>query len=342
MRKVKLSALALVVAILGISSTGAAPAPPEQPPNLLGAADFADPFVLRDGETYFAFATGTHGRHVQLASSRDLVTWTVREDALPALPAWASPAPGFTWAPSVLARGDRFVLYYTTRDRTLDLQCLSRAISTRPEGPYVDDSTGPFVCQTALCGSIDPSPFVDADGIAYLYWKSDENDRRCGAPARLWGQRLTNDALGVTGPAVPLLVMDQPWEEPLIEGPSMIARDGSFHLFYSANWYESPRYAVGHAVCASPLGPCAKSSDRPIFGSTSTLLGPGGQEFFDDARGNTFVAYHAWSAPHASYPSGGTRSLRIGRLGFEGTKPIIDPQPVSLMGSAANASAAQH
>ena len=119
------------------------------------------------------------------------------------------------------------------------------------------------MCQAALCGSIDPSPFVDAEGNAYLYWKSDENDRRCNGVPRLWGQRLAADALAVTGPAVPLLAMDQAWEQPLIEAPSMLARDGTYHLFYSANWYESPSYAVGHATCMTPLGPCTKPTATP-------------------------------------------------------------------------------
>lgn len=323
------SLLALLAAVAGLGSSGASPDLPVAPSPI--ASDFADPFVLRDGDAHYAFATGTRGQNVQVTRSTDLVTWSTPKDALPSLPAWASSTGAFTWAPSVLRRGGSYILYYTTRDRRLDHQCISRAIAARPEGPYVDASTAPFVCQAALCGSIDPSPFVDAAGDAYLLWKSDENDRRCNGVPRLWGQRLSADALDVTGPAVPLLAMDRAWERPLVEGPSMTANDGRFHLFYSANWYESASYAVGHARCDSPLGPCTKTTiDAPLFASTHGFLGPGGQEIFDDGRGSTFVAFHAWTAPNASYGSGGARSLRIGRLRFEAGTPVIDPGPVVI------------
>ena len=39
----------------------------------------------------------------------------------------------------------------------------------------MDMSTAPLIYQLSLGGSIDPSPFVDADGAAYLVWKADAN-----------------------------------------------------------------------------------------------------------------------------------------------------------------------
>src|SRR4051812_147756 len=80
------------------------------------APDFPDPFVVRDEATFLAFATGAHGRHVQVSRSRDLTTWTALPDALPNLPSWASREAGLTWAPSALRRPHGWVLYFTTRD----------------------------------------------------------------------------------------------------------------------------------------------------------------------------------------------------------------------------------
>src|SRR5687767_9176052 len=51
--------------------------------------DFADPFVLRGADGYYAFATGAERLHLQVAHSRDLTTWTHLGEALPELPAWA-------------------------------------------------------------------------------------------------------------------------------------------------------------------------------------------------------------------------------------------------------------
>jgi beta-xylosidase len=281
--------------------------------------DFADPFVLRDEGRYYAFATGANGTNLRVARSENLTTWSLMGDPLPRLPSWATH--GLTWAPSVLRRDGTYVLYYTARDTASDFQCISRAVAPRPEGPYVDTSERPFVCQTSLCGSIDPSPFVDASGRAHLLWKSDENALRCRGAARLWTQELSANGLDLAGVPVPLLTMDRDWEQPLIEGPSMVADAGRYYLFYSANWYESPRYSVGYAVCSSPVGPCTKA-DGPWLRSDGTMLGPGGQEVFEGPRGPT-LAYHAWTAPHATYAEGGARSLRFGQLAFRDGVPVL-------------------
>ncbi len=297
--------------------------------NPVFAEDFPDPFVLRAGSAWYAFATNSAGKNVRAARSDDLARWTELPDALPSLPAWAKSGASLTWAPSVLARGAGFVLYYTARDLASGYQCISRAVATDPAGPYVDDSTAPFVCQVegeeALCGSIDPSPFVDHDGVPYLVWKSDENAPDCHGDARIWAQRLTDDGLSVVGPRAALLARDRGWEHPLVEGPSMIARGGRLHLFYSAGWWESTSYAVGWATCAGPLGPCTKhTTSGPLFGSKGSAVGPGGQHPFVDDEGRTWMAYHAWTAPLVGYGAGGARTLRIDRLDLAAEVPVLD------------------
>ena len=293
-------------------------------------SDFPDPFVLRDGDSYYAFATGTHGRNVQVARSRDLRGWAWLPDALPTLPSWAVRDSKLTWAPSVLRRERHYVLYYTAADTGSGFQCISRAVSPRAEGPYVDDSPRPFVCQTGdatpFCGSIDPSPFVDTAGRPWLLYKSDENSPSCRGKSRIWSQALSDDGLSVAGAASMLLGTDRPWEGPLIEGPSMIQEGSSTLLFYSANWYEGPDYAVGYARCDGPAGPCKKMTvDAPLMKSTATALGPGGQEVFTDLFGRAWIAYHAWAPPKTSYADGGRRSLRLARLGFSQGTPLVTP-----------------
>src|SRR5215203_2329858 len=50
--------------------------------------NFADPFVLRDGDRYVAYATGDLTYNIQVSVSDDLVTWTRRSEALPRLQFW--------------------------------------------------------------------------------------------------------------------------------------------------------------------------------------------------------------------------------------------------------------
>jgi beta-xylosidase len=309
----------LVLPLLGLA---------EPPLPASANVDFADPFVLRDGKTYYAFATAARGAHVQVARSFDLTTWTALPDALPELPKWAGRQASLTWAPSVLERDRRWILYYTAQDAASGFQCISRATSARPEGPYADDSTKPFVCQLPLCGSIDPSPHIDANGKPWLLWKSDENSTACRGRARIWSQQLSPDGLALTGEPTPLLATDRSWEHPLIEGPSMFRSGTQTHLLYSGGWYESAQYAVGWATCDGPAGPCKKMTlDAPLVKSTSTLLGPGGQELFDDADGRLWMAYHAWTAPNATYAAGGARALRFSRVDLTSGTPVFSLTP---------------
>lgn len=283
-------------------------------------ADFPDPFVLRQGAAYYAFATNAGSKNIQAASSTDLAHWTILPDALPTLPAWAQANAGLTWAPSVLQLGpSSFVMYYTARDTASGFQCVSHAEATSPAGPYVDSTGSAFVCQvsgaTSFCGSIDPSPFVDTNGDLYLVWKSDENSAACSKPPRLWSAPLAADGLSVTGPATELLIMDQAWQQPIIEGPTMTVVAGTYYLVYSANNYESAAYSMGYATCLSATGPCENVSvNGPFVSSAGTALGPGGGSFFSDTNGALWLAYHAWTAPVTTYAGGGARSLRIDRM----------------------------
>lgn len=283
--------------------------------------DFADPFVLAAGGRYYAYSTNGGGGNVQLITADNLGEWRWVGNALPALPAWATP--NRTWAPSVLATPSGFVLYYTARHNESGRQCISRAVSASPEGPFVDDSAGPMVCQLDRNGSIDPSPFVDAAGQAYLTWKSEGLTAQ--EPARLWSQALGPDGLSLLGPGpAELLRADRSWEQGVVEGPSMV-RDGSrWYLFYSAASWNSSGYAVGYAVCSSPTGPCVKATtDGPLLASQAALEGPGGAEVFRDPDGSAYLAYHAWTQGQVGYPH--RRRLHLLRIDFTSNAPVLVP-----------------
>ncbi len=298
--------------------------------NPVYAEDFPDPHILRVGDTYYGYATNAYGANIQLIESKNLADWKRIGDALPVLPDWAAVGEGLTWAPGVIEVEDNFVLYYAARYKAIGKQCISRAVSQSPLGPFQDDSKAPFVCQEDLGGSIDPYPFRDQNGQLYLLWKNDGNC--CGLEVALWVAPLTPDGLSLAGDPVKLLVHDQAWERPLIENPALVHADGRYYLFYSGNWWSSHEYAVGYAVCESITGPCVKPLNEPIFKWAGMVMGPGGESFFTDTKGNLWMAYHAWTGIDIGYP-GGERSLRIDRIEFAAGKPLIhgpttDPQPL--------------
>lgn len=296
------------------------PVPGGAPPSTVRyAQDFPDPFVFRAGPYWYALSTQRGLDKVPVIRSTDLVRWEARGDALAALPRWSRF--GSTWAPAVLAVPAGFVLFYTTTHDATGLQCLSRAFSPLPEGPFVDVSREPLVCQTERGGSIDPSPFRDAEGRPWLVWKSEGT--LDGEPTRLWSQPLTDDGRSLTGEPRELLRTADAWEGPIIEAPTMVVVDGRYHLFYSGNRWETSSYGTGHAICASPAGPCTRTATAPVVAPHPSEAGAGGGEVFRDLDGTLRLAYHAWDPTAVGYP-GGLRRLRIGtvRLGPDGSATV--------------------
>lgn len=280
--------------------------------------DFPDPYVLVDGQGYWAYSTGSGGRDLQVMSSRDLHRWTAPQEALAGLPAWASR--GLTWAPAVVQLGGRYLMYYTVRETSSGRQCISVAAASRPSGPFVDTSTGPLVCQADRFGSIDPTPVVDGQH-RYLVWKSDDNAG--GATTHLWGRELAPDGLTWAGPAHHLLEALAPWHGGIIEGPSMVVAGGAHILFYGAGPWSSARAGVGYATCAGPLGPCTdRSMSGPWLGNRPGAAGPSSPAVFTDLAGELRLAYHAWTGP-IGYENGGVRALFLGRLTFAAGSPVL-------------------
>ena len=285
--------------------------------------DFPDPHVILVEDTYYAYAT-TNGSSVNIRVMRspDLVSWEELGDALPELPKWSARNAGFTWAPGVMEIEDQFVMYYVARDKEADLQCIGRAVSDDPAGPFTDPDEEAFICQSDLGGSIDAYPFRDDDGKLYLFWKNDGNC--CGLEVALWVQELSPDGLTLVGEPIKLIVRDQAWEQPLIENPAMVKHNDRYYLFYSGNWWESHEYAIGYAVCEAVTGPCEKPLTEPWFKFKPPVMGPGGESFFTDTEGNLWMAYHAWTGANVGYSSGGQRSLHIDLVTFEDDKPVTN------------------
>jgi beta-xylosidase len=253
------------------------------------------------------------------------------DDPLPTLPAWSS---GDTWAPEVRKTSAGYVLYYPAHDPELKRpdsngsQCVTLAVSASPEGPFVDRSTKPLVCQAELGGSIDATSFLDADGTLWLIWKNDGNC--CGLPTRFSMQRLSPDGLTLSGKVSDLQVVnDEPWEGGLIEAPTLAAKDGTYYLFYSANNYDSEFYAIGYATATKVTGPYTDAPENPILASPpdeaagARARGPGHQSIVVDDDGELWLAYHAWDRDAVGYGNFGRRAVWIDKLTLGGGKASV-------------------
>src|SRR3954451_23507362 len=268
--------------------------------------DFADPSVLRVGDKYFAYATNSSGDHIPVLYGAGLFDTQHERDALPRLPKWAKA--GKTWAPSVAAFPNDYILYYTTTDRRSGKQCLSSAVAAEPTGPFVDSSTAPL-----LCDAFDAQPVISSDRSS-LIW---------AAGGMIHTAPLGPDHRTLAGPPLTLLHADQPWEDGIVEAPVMLHAAGRYFLFYSGNRWESAAYAINYARCETPLGPCTKAPG-PWIAAEGNLAGPGGQDFFEDPNGQRWMVFHAWGRGAVGYPSG-ARYLFVAPIRFAKGKPTVGP-----------------
>lgn len=295
-----------------------------EPTNPVYPLDFPDPQVLPDGDGYLAIATNGNGMNVQTIRSDNLVEWTQGVDALPSVAPWSSS--GKVWAPEIIQWSDGgYRLYYTTKAPDPAWQCISVARSQVVAGPYVDESTEPLICEIEEGGSIDASPFVDDDGTAYLYWKNDGN--AIGVDTFIKVARLGGDGMSLEGEVTALFKQDLYWEGHLVEGPAVVKVDGIYHMFYSANDYGSDKYAVGHAVADSPLGPFLKDP-KPVLATNEVAAGPGHCQLFRK-DGQWRMVYHAWTPGHVGDSLEG-RKMWLSRVSFRGATVQVDPPTTEL------------
>lgn len=125
-------------------------------------ADYSDPDVVRVGADYYLTASSFNATPgLPILHSRDLVNWQLIGHALPRLPEsfFDAPQHGYgVWAPCLRYHGKEFYLYWGDPDFGIYL-----VKARNPTGPW----SAPELVLPGK-GLIDPAPFWDADGRAYL------------------------------------------------------------------------------------------------------------------------------------------------------------------------------
>ncbi len=290
------------------------------------AAAAPDPFVLdvhgahRD---YLAFATGDR---FPILRSSDLVHWRPAGTAFAARPDWVVPTGDWhPWAPSASQVGAGYVMYYVGLSR-YGVNCVGVATSSAPGGPYTDlgplaDAAGRAVgCGDATgSGNIDPSPFVDADGRAYLYVST-------GRRRRTWEPRisvipLTADRLHAAGSRRALLS----GHGAVVEGPAVFRHRGTYYLLYSHGGYRGP-YGMAYATASSPTGPFRRGGT--ILSQTRRVFSPGGGDIpVTGPHGGTFLVYHGRSGGY-----GAVRTLRVAPLRWRRGRPDVPVIAPAMLG----------
>jgi hypothetical protein len=286
---------------------------------------FPDPDVFHLGRLWIAVSTTVAHRSLPMVTSKNGRVWRGRKahggghrrtnDAMVGVPRWAAhKAAGArrfvpVWAPALgrVARGRWLAAYAAPLRRHPWKRCIGIATATRALGPFRNHRSRPLVCPRSE-GAIDPDIFRSGRRT-YLLWKTEGRGR---ARTTIWIRPLRLNGRGFRpgSHAHVLLRPARAWEGELIENPSMIRHRGRLFLFYSANRWYTRHYAIGYAVCRTPLGPCRRPQRRPLLASGRGVAGPGGESAFHGPRDQLLLAYAAWPSGRV----GDERRLHVATL----------------------------
>jgi len=284
--------------------------------NPVYAAYFADPFVWRWEDQYYAIGTGaaeasgqTVGKIFPLLHSADFIQWHFASNAL--LRPDASVGTHF-WAPEVAFRDGTFYLYYSVGHGDKDHQ-LRVAASNRIQGPY-KDCGAPLLAPATCPFAIDAHPFKDDDGHWYLFYARDflevssparagtglmvarmqsatrlENEGRMVLRAHLDWQRFQSNRP----------MYGRSWDWHTLEGPCVRKHHGQYYCFYSGGRWDSENYGVDYGVADHVAGPYSDAGNeagpRVLRTVRGRVIGPGHNSIVVGPDGKTeYLVYHAW------------------------------------------------
>jgi beta-xylosidase/pectate lyase len=222
-------------------------APPQAVPSLLAApgapwvpdhaddtytnpiihADYSDPDVVRDGDTYYMVASSFNtAPGLPILRSRDLVNWRLVGHALPRLvpeDLFSSVQPGKgVWAPSIRLHDGTFRIYWGDPDAGIYV-----VTATNPAGRW----SAPTLVIPGK-GLIDPCPLFDDDGRVYLVhaWARS----RAGFNNVLTLNRLSPDGRKAVDEGTVIVNGDKIPGYRTLEGPKFYKRDGYYWIFAPA------------------------------------------------------------------------------------------------------------
>ncbi|OMD51343.1 glycoside hydrolase [Paenibacillus borealis] len=187
-------------------------------------ADYSDPDVIRAGDDFFMTASSfAHTPGLPILHSRDLVNWSLVNHALPQLE-----LPGYervqhgkgVWAPSLRFHDGQFWIFYATPDEGIFM--------TKTDNPF--GAWEPPHLVKAAKGWIDPCPFWDEDGQAYLVHAFAHS--RSGLKHILSLCRMSPDGRSLLDEG--LIIIDGTVKHPTLEGPKLYKRNGYYYIFAPA------------------------------------------------------------------------------------------------------------
>ncbi len=186
--------------------------------------DYSDPDVIRVEKEYYMVASSfNYLPGVPLLHSRDMIHWKQLAWCVQSLPfsRYEQPAHGCgAWAPSIRYHNGIFFVFVPLPDEGIFVTA-----ATNPAGPW-----SPLHCLWEGKGWIDPCPFWDEDGSAYMVHAYANS--RSGIKHRIDICRMAPDASRLLDEGT--LLYQNKLLHPTMEGPKMYKRNGWYYIFAPA------------------------------------------------------------------------------------------------------------
>ncbi|OFY66978.1 MAG: alpha-N-arabinofuranosidase [Bacteroidetes bacterium RBG_13_42_15] len=173
-----------------------------------------------------------------LFSSSNLTDWTdhgviVSQNKVN----WVDSTTFSMWAPDCIARNGKYYFYFPANVKASSGRGfgIGVAVADNPAGPYTPQPE-PII----NVRGIDPCPFIDKDGQAYIYYSLN----------KIFAAKLKDNMLELA--SEPEVIGDLPTKG-LIEGPYLFERNGIYYMTYPhvQNKIERLEYAISD----NPMGP---------------------------------------------------------------------------------------
>jgi arabinan endo-1,5-alpha-L-arabinosidase len=318
---------------------------PAQKPHVYTlSGDFAgthDPSIMKEGNTWYVFATGKSldGGQFAVRCSHDLENWKLCGHVFDAIPGWIqqrSPGTKDLWAPDISYVNHEYRLYYAyslfgkntsgialATNKTLD--------PTKPDFKWIDKGLV-FESKTEdNYNAIDPNFVLDEKGNAWLafgsfwdgikMWRLDDTGMLSKKDTTLYS--LARRAKPENAePAPPNLPAN--WEA--IEAPFIVHHGSYFYLFTSwdlccRGLKSTYKTMVGRSK--SVTGPYVDEAGNPLTAGGGTVLlsansrwlGPGGESVLLGPKNKDLIVFHAYDAET------GKPSMQLSTIDWSGGWP---------------------
>jgi hypothetical protein len=150
---------------------------------------------------------------------------------------WVDSTSFSMWAPDCIERNGKYYFYFPANANGSSGRGfgIGVAVADNPAGPYA-----PQPEPIKNVRGIDPCPFIDKDGQAYIYYSMN----------RIFAAKLNNNMLELA--SEPKVIGDLPTQG-LVEGPYMFERNGIYYMTYPHVQNKIER--LEYAIADNPMGP---------------------------------------------------------------------------------------